>query len=434
MAAVDGGDEAHVQTKLVTKLKKFKVQETPFSLPTAAGCMELNSLLLTLLYGEEKHQNDLKFDFLINGEFLRSSLKEFIEVKNLSTESEVEIEYILKEDEPQLAQTLQHDDWISAIDISMENGLILTGSYDNTLCLWKSSGECIYSLEGHTMAVKDACYINSPKKNSFLSASQDQTVLIWEMGEEKPPECVHICRGHAGSVDCLAVSKNGERFVSGSWDKMIKVWDCSIDTSIDEGNEEETKKQRKVDDKSSRAPANRTPLMTLSGHKEPVSSLVWTESSEIMSASWDHCINIWNVDTAVTTQSLVSNKVILDIAFSESNKLLATGSVDRYIRLYDTRVSDGSIVKTSLSSHKGWVSCVHWSPDSENHLLSGSYDNSVKVWDIRNTDSALMDLEKHKDKVMCVNWRKTGTILSGGADCLVHVNEKRSNSQENNEA
>jgi WD40 repeat protein len=32
--------------------------------------------------------------------------------------------------------------------------------------------------------------------------------------------------GHAGAVSCVAYSRNGERIVSGGFDKTIKVWDA----------------------------------------------------------------------------------------------------------------------------------------------------------------------------------------------------------------
>ena len=48
-----------------------------------------------------------------------------------------------------------------------------------------------------------------------MSGSHDQTVLLWQWDEKSNEvDCVHACRGHAGSVDCVAVDQSGER-VSG---------------------------------------------------------------------------------------------------------------------------------------------------------------------------------------------------------------------------
>jgi len=415
-----GLDEAHVQVKLLTKLKKYETQDTPFSIPIESGCKDLNNLLQSLLFSESEEEQCIIFDFLIQGELLRSSINEYVTKRNISTEEVIEIEYILQQEKPKLSHSLLHDDWVSSVDINGE--FILTGSYDNTISVWNTEGKCISAIEGHTMAVKNVIwnYLNKDT-GSFISSSQDQTVLIWQFNpSDSTSSCVHICKGHTRSVDCLALQPSGKKFASGSWDKMIKIWEAAVEPNA--GDEDESASKKICKDGKSAQRNIRTPLTTFSGHKEPVSSLVWCEDNELISAGWDHCIRLWDVDTSTNKHTLTGNKAILSIAYSIDKSLVVSGTADKFVRMWDIRAS-GAVVKNMLSSHDGWVSSVDWSPNDENLLVSGSYDCTIKLWDIRSTNEPVDNLEKHNDKVMCVSWKEAKYVLSGGADCNLHVNE-----------
>ncbi len=80
-------------------------------------------------------------------------------------------------------------------------------------------------------------------------------------------------------------------------------------------------------------------------------------------------------------------------------KLLATGSSDRHVRLWDPRTTTGNVSALALTSHSLWISSVKWSPNKEYQLVSGSYDTVVKLWDIRSYKTPLFDLQKHNEKV-----------------------------------
>ena len=47
-------------------------------------------------------------------------------------------------------------------------------------------------------------------------------------------------------------------------------------------------------------------MMTLEGHKEAISSLVWLSQGELVSASWDHTMILWDMEHAIQKSTLVS--------------------------------------------------------------------------------------------------------------------------------
>lgn len=86
-----------------------------------------------------------------------------------------------------------------------------------------------------------------------------------------------------------------------------------------------------------------TPLHTLKGHKEDISSVVWTANDTVCTASMDHTIKLWDAELCGIRSEIVGNKSFFHADHSPLNKLLITASADRHVRLYDPR-SQGNAV------------------------------------------------------------------------------------------
>ncbi|XP_065338510.1 ribosome biogenesis protein WDR12 homolog isoform X2 [Cloeon dipterum] len=399
---------AQLQIKLVTKQSIYAVPDIPYSVPSEIVCAELNTLVNELLK-ETVSGGSVEFDFLVHGELLRTPLVDHLSERQVSTEEVVLIEYVERFPAPEPTDCLEHDDWVSAAQSCGK--WILSGSYDSTLHLWNRKGEHLLTIPGHTGAVKQVSWVDiGGEICSFVSASQDQTAMIWQWNQtSNSVECVHVLRGHERGLECLAVDPTHTYIATAGWDKVIKLW-STIDGLTDG---ESSPKKSKFDTKSS--------LMNFEGHKEAVSAVQWSEDGEMISASWDHTIKVWDAELGGIKSEIVGNKSFFDLHWSPLTRTALTASADRHVRLYDPRSTEGALVKCTFTSHTEWVQTVRWSSNLEYHFISGSYDKQVKLWDTRSPKAPLFDLSGHQDKVLCCDWSNPEYIISGGADSSLRV-------------
>ena len=396
-----------VQVLLRNKDSSYSIPPTNLSVSVSISWKELNKTLLALLREHETPvlPNNPEFDFLINDQLLISDLQEFIASNAIGTEQQIEIEYFERKPPPSQPHLLPHPDWVSALSLAGQR--VLTGSYDGVARRWDLSTHSLLSeVKCHTEPISGIATLS---EEMFVTASHDESVCFWGGSlSELPPHC--LFRGHHSQpVACLAAGASGGLLASGSWDRAVKVWPVSsmLDGTIDTGGDHSQ-------------PLSVSPLSVLEGHTDTVSGCTWGRD-RLVSCSWDQSIQFWDVSTEQSVRDMSSSRALLSVSESRLSGLVATGGSDNVVRVWNTRDSEPTVIRLVLRGHTGWVCSVVWSQKTEHQLISGSYDGSIKHWDIRNSKSPVYTVGAHKKKLLCLDWEDGGNVASGGEDSQLVV-------------
>ncbi|KAF8580851.1 hypothetical protein K439DRAFT_1654228 [Ramaria rubella] len=110
---------------------------------------------------------------------------------------------------------------------------------------------------------------------------------------------------------------------------------------------------------------------------------------------------------------------VTSVAFSSDGKHIVSGSSDSTVRIWDAKT--GKAASAPFEGHTSPVTSVAFSPDGK-HIVSGAGDNTVRVWDAEMGKAASAPFEGHIDWVTSVVFSPDGKhIVSDSHDSTVRV-------------
>jgi WD40 repeat protein len=251
----------------------------------------------------------------------------------------------------------------------------------------------LYRLPGHTGVVWEVAVTADGQR--ALSASRDKTLRVWDLASGAE---LHVLRGHTDQVTTVAVTPDGSSAVSGSHDRTVRSWDLATGQL----------------------------LRTFEGHSFDINLLVVTpDGSKAISGSSDETIRVWDLDQGVELLTLRGHTdSIRAVTVSPDSRYVISGSNDRTLRIWDLAAR----WRPDDNRHVGQVNAVAITPDGRRAVTAAGAgsplaapDNTLKVWDTT-TATELATLDGHLDEVWAVTITPDGRrAVSGSDDQTVRV-------------
>ncbi|KAL7976462.1 hypothetical protein Chor_008411 [Crotalus horridus] len=321
--------------------------------------------------------------------------------------------------DPYIASMEHHTDWVNDIVLCCNGKTLISASSDTTVKVWNAhKGFCMSTLRTHKDYVKALAYA-------------------------KDKELVASAGGNKDSIYSLAMNQMGTVIVSGSTEKVLRVWD----------------------------PRTCAKLMKLKGHTDNVKALLLNrDGTQCLSGSSDGTIRLWSLgqQRCIATYR-VHDEGVWALQINEAFTHVYSGGRDRKIYCTDLRNPDirvliceekAPVLKNLKGIHnfrasgdydndcsnpitplctqpdqviKGGASIIQCHIlNDKRHILTKDTNNNVAYWDVLKAckieDLGKMDFEEEIKKrfkmVYVPNWfsvdLKTGmlTITLDESDCF----------------
>jgi len=168
--------------------------------------------------------------------------------------------------------------------------------------------------------------------------------------------------------------------------------------------------------------ANQLQMLDLINAEPWVSGIALSPDSDTLAVTTSYRIEIYSLASPSTPQyELVSSQSDMDtVDFNFDGSMLASAGqgFDNAIQLWDMK--SGGTELSLITGHTDSINDIAFSPDGTK-LASGSYDKSVRIWDVATGEELFYSLD-HADDVTQVDFSPDGSLLaSGGADGVVRL-------------
>jgi WD40 repeat protein len=257
--------------------------------------------------------------------------------------------------------TMSTPSWITTVAFQPGAALLATGHDDGGVRVWDwADQKMLLELDAHRLPLSAIAF--RPDRKAMATAGEDKLIHLWELPSGKS---LGTLTGHKDRVPGLAWHPDNKRLFSAGWDTTVRVWDT----------------------------VKREPIILLNSHATQVHALALSADGTVLaSADSRNDVRLWDTDRhvelAVVREATGEVRCLTftpgDGRGDADTALLAFGSADRVIHLWDSRTGPGGSGVDPLVSR----TAVAVSPDG-GRLYSVGGGTDLRVWDVATGKPAL---------------------------------------------
>lgn len=289
---------------------------------------------------------------------------------------------------PARGQLAGHGGPVRAIAISRDGNSALSGSFDTSAVRWSLKTEAAEQvLRFHSDAVNAVVFL---KDGRMATAGADARIAIWTPGREQPDQ---VFEGHQAPIVSLAVSPDGTKLATASWDRTVRTWSLV-------GGEAQVLKGHTQSVNGVAFSADGQSLVSVGYDRElriwpmvagapdvvllpsPLNAVAVAPDGEIIAGGGDGKIRLLTSDSHETAAVAAASTPIVALAMSTDGTLIAATGIGGGVSVIDRKAR--SVVQ-SLAVQGAPVWSVAFLPDNAT-LLTGGADGRIRRWNARTGD------------------------------------------------